>query len=457
MTFTPPSFPTFLVGKIHTEFTGKVFIYWLGTEPFLYIAEPELVKKMSTHVMAKCWGKPNVFKDDRYPMFGTGLVMAEGHHWVRHRHLIAPAFSPLNLKSVASRMVDCANEMIMRWSTQINNSAAAAAGGNGVIIDVEKEIIETSGEIIAKTCFGGTQDEDAKQVLQKLRALQTALFKSTRYVGVPFGRFFNVKKTLEANKLGAEIDRLLFSVIRARKESKNDDGIDLLGLLMNGGGGGGGGGVGNDVLTEREVVDECKTFFFGGHETTALAITWTLMLLALHPHWQIQLRHEIFQLLPHHNNNPFLHINLLSRLKKMQWVMNEALRLYPPAPNVQRQAREDIQIEGLMVPKGTNMWIDVVAMHHDKELWGEDANEFKPERFMEDVNGGCKHKMGYLPFGFGGRMCVGRNLTFMEYKIVLTLVLSKFSFKLSTSYHHSPSIMLSLRPSHGLPLVVQPL
>jgi len=76
---------------------------------------------------------------------------------------------------------------------------------------------------------------------------------------------------------------------------------------------------------------------------------------------------------------------------------------------------------------------------------------------MDDVNGGCKHKMGYLPFGFGGRMCVGRNLTFMEYKIVLTLLLSRFTFKVSPGYKHSPSIMLSLRPSHGLPLTVHPL
>lgn len=142
---------------------------------------------------------------------------------------------------------------------------------------------------------------------------------------------------------------------------------------------------------------------------------------------------------------------------QMKLVMNEVLRLYPPAPNVQRQAREDIQVDNLKVPNGTNMWIDVVAMHHDPELWGKDVNEFKPERFIDDVNGGCNHKMGYLPFGFGGRMCVGRNLTFMEYKIVLTLLLSKFSFKVSPSYIHSPSIMLSLRPIHGLPLLVQPL
>ena len=75
-----------------------MFIYWLGTEPFLYIAEPEFLKNMSSGVLGKSWGKPIVFKHDRKPMFGSGLVMVEGDEWVRHRHIITPAFSPTNLK-----------------------------------------------------------------------------------------------------------------------------------------------------------------------------------------------------------------------------------------------------------------------------------------------------------------------------------------------------------------------
>ena len=142
----------------------------------------------------------------------------------------------------------------------------------------------------------------------------------------------------------------------------------------------------------------------------------------------------------------------------MGWVMNEVLRLYPTAPNVQRQARGDIRVdEDTVVPDGTNIWIDVVSMHHDQEFWGEDVNEFKPERFKDDVHGGCKHKMGYLPFGFGGRMCVGRNLSALEYKIVMSLILTKCSFSLSPNYTHLPSIMLSLRPREGLPLIMKPL
>ncbi|KAK3017615.1 hypothetical protein RJ639_004849 [Escallonia herrerae] len=110
----------------------------------------------------------------------------------------------------------------------------------------------------------------------------------------------------------------------------------------------------------------------------------------------------------------------------MGWVMDETLRLYPSIPNLQRQAREDIRVDGALISKGTKMWIDV-AMHHDQALWGNIVNEFRPERFKDDLYGGCKHKMGYLPFGFGGRICVGKSLTTMEYKIVLTLIPTRYS------------------------------
>jgi len=143
---------------------------------------------------------------------------------------------------------------------------------------------------------------------------------------------------------------------------------------------------------------------------------------------------------------------------QMGWVMNEVLRLYPPAPNVHRKATEDIRVDGVVVPNGTNMWIDVVSMHHDAALWGSDVNDFRPERFGDDhLYGGCRHKMGFLPFGFGGRMCIGRNLMMMEYKIVLSLMLRCFSFSVAAGYRHFPSHLLSLRPAHGLPLVVRPL
>ncbi|CAA0834351.1 cytochrome P450- family 715- subfamily A-polypeptide 1 [Striga hermonthica] len=423
---------------------GKVFIYWLGTEPFLYIADPEFLKQMTADINGRSWGKPTVFKNDREPMFGQGLLMVEGEDWVRHRHVITPAFSPSNLKAMANLMVDSATNMMDRWAHLIASGQPE--------IDVEREIIGTAGEIIAKTSFGISY-ENGRKVLEKLRDMQITLFRSNRYVGVPFGKFLNPTQNLKAKTLGKEVDDLLQSIIVQRTNNNNNKPEqDLLGLLL----------TENTVvdgrkkraLTAKELVDECKTFFFGGHETTALALTWTLLLLAKHPEWQKELREEIAQVMGG-GNDTIIEATKLVGLKKMECVLNEVLRLYPPAPNVQRQARHDIRVGDLVIPNGTNMWIDVVSMHHDETMWGKDVNEFKPERFKDSVHGGCKHKMGFLPFGFGGRMCVGRNLTIMEYKIVLSLILSRFSFSLSPSYVHAPSIMLSLRPMHGLPLIVK--
>ena len=146
---------------------------------------------------------------------------------------------------------------------------------------------------------------------------------------------------------------------------------------------------------------------------------------------------------------------LLLFILQMGWVMNEVLRLYPSSPNAQRQAREDIQVGDMVIPNGTNIWIDVVGMHHDRSLWGDDVNEFKPERFDGNLHGGCKHKMGYLPFGFGGRMCIGRSYAIMEYKIVMSSILRRFSFSVSPSYRHSPSYCFSFRPTSGVPLIVE--
>jgi cytochrome P450 len=203
---------------------------------------------------------------------------------------------------MASMMIESTNQMIDRWTSQINF-------GN-LEIDVEKEIITIAGEIIAKTSFG-VEDENAKEVFNKLRALQMTLFNTNRYVGVPFGKYFNVKKNQEAKKLGKEIDKLLLTIVEARKNSlKKNSQKDLLGLLLQENNNDGRLGK---TLSSREVVDECKTFFFGGHETTALAITWTLMLLATHEDWQNQLREEIKEVV----GNNELDITMLAGLKKV--------------------------------------------------------------------------------------------------------------------------------------------
>jgi cytochrome P450 len=294
-------------------------------------------------------------------------------------------------------------------------------------------------------------------VFRKLQAMQAMLFQSNRLVGVPMARLLHVRKTHDAWKLGREIDALLLQIIDQKRKKNDSKRHDLLSLLL----------AGNShqdeeegekekkpAMTTRELVDECKTFFFGGHETTALALSWTLLMLAAHPEWQAALREEI-----EGSQAETMTMASLGRLTKMGWVMSEVLRLYPPSPNVQRQALVDVVVEGRSkIPAGTNMWVDVVAMHHDAALWGDDVHQFRPERFAKDpVQGGCRHRMGYLPFGFGGRICVGRNLTAMEYRVVLSMLLRRFHLSVAPEYTHAPKIMLSLRPSNGIQLRLTPI
>jgi len=203
-------------------------------------------------------------------------------------------------------MVDSTKQMIDRWITQIDS-------GNPEV-DVEREIVATAGEIIAKASCG-MKDENARKIGEKLHTLQMKLFKTTRYVGVPYIKCIEMKKTLETKKLGKEIDKLLLYVIETRKESKvkQQGREDLLDLLLQENQVDGKYGK---ILTTKQLVDECKTFFIGGHETTALAISWTLMLLAMHKDWQNQLRDEIREVV----GDKDVDINVLAGLKKVMLI-----------------------------------------------------------------------------------------------------------------------------------------
>jgi cytochrome P450 len=354
-------------------------------------------------------------------------------------------------------MEETTAKMLGEW-----DAAVAAAGRSAAVaVDVERSVVRNAGEIIARASFG--IEEGGARVFEKLQAMQSMLFRSNRLVGVPLAKLLHVRKTYEAWKLGREIDALLLDIIDARRHAGGEAGKkkkDLLSLLLAAGKNE---GEKKRVMTSRELVDECKTFFFGGHETTALAVSWTLLMLAAHPEWQHALREDLREVT---GDGP-LDSAALSKLTKMGWVFSEVLRLYPPSPNVQRQALHDVTLTDaatddgapqMVIPRGTNMWIDVVAMHHDEALWGPDANEFRPERFAgAAAQGGCRHRLGYLPFGFGGRICVGRNLTGMEYRVVVAMVLRRFELAVAPEYRHAPRIMLSLRPSDGIQLLLTPL
>lgn len=417
---------------------GKVFVYWLGTEPFLYVSDPKFLKEMSARVLARRWGRPSLFKINRKPMFGNGLTMVEGDDWVHHRHAIAHSFSTSNLLSLVSLIVESTTRMLDNWSSLVSS-------GNPEI-EAEEELLSFTGEVIGKASVG-ISFENKTKIFERIRALQFVLFSSSRFVGVPWGKFIDNKRTMEAKRLGKDIDSDVLLAIQAQKDSTSSTSQNIIGSLLAQQ------DEGKKKLSVHELVDECKTMMFGGIDTMASTIAWSLLLLAVYPEWQNKIRDDVKEVV----KDKDIDATMLSKLKKIGWTMSEVLRLYPSAPNTQMQTREDIRVHDRVIPKGTNIWIDTTAMHHDPDIWGDDVNGFRPDRFKDDSYGGAKHKMGFMPFGFGGRMCLGKELATMEYNICLSLILSRFTIKLKPNYGHSPTTLLTLKTSHGLPLIIQPL
>ena len=136
-------------------------------------------------------------------------------------------------------------------------------------------------------------------------------------------------------------------------------------------------------------------------------------------------------------------------------VIQEVLRLYPPAAFVSRETYEDMQFGNLEVPKGVCLWTLIPTLHRDPDTWGPDANEFKPERFSEGVSKACKYPQAYVPFGLGARLCLGKNFAMVQLKVVISLIISKFSFSLSPSYRHSPAFRMITEPGHGVYILIQ--
>jgi cytochrome P450 family 714 subfamily C len=138
-------------------------------------------------------------------------------------------------------------------------------------------------------------------------------------------------------------------------------------------------------------------------------------------------------------------------------VIQEALRLYPPGAFVSREALQEMRLGSIIVPKGVNVCAPVSTMHYDPNIWGKDVHEFNPKRFTNGLIGACRPPHMYLPFGAGARTCLGQNFAMVELKIVLSSIISNFTFSLSTNYRHSPTLRLIVEPEYGVNLVLKKL
>ncbi|KAI5018402.1 hypothetical protein ZWY2020_043290 [Hordeum vulgare] len=321
------------------------------------------------------------------------------------------------VKGWIPEMSAMASSMLDKWEVQ---------GGTRTEfeIDASKEFQTLSSDVISCVAFGSSYEEGKRVFQLQEEQIKLALL-AMRTFYFPGFRFVPTKKNRRRNSLNQEIRNSLRKLIETNGR-KCEDSKNLLGLMLSASKTDNGFKMGIE-----EIIDECKTFYFAGKETTANLLTWATLLLALDKEWQDKARDEVYQ------------VNM---------VLKETLRLYPPALSLSRTATKDVKLDKLDIPAGMQVNLPLVDIHHDVDIWGASAEEFDPSRFAD---GKSYHLGVYFPFGIGPAICVGQNLAMVEAKLVIAMVLQRFVLDVSPSYVHAPMMVMTLQPQYGAQVLVR--
>ncbi|SMG51114.1 cytochrome P450 [Paracoccus sp. J56] len=362
------------------------------------------------------------------PAIGNSMFVAEGAHWRWQRLAAAPAFAQRHVEALGPVMTAAAEASARRLANALGP------------VDVFAETVAATFEVISEVTFSGDEGFDRRAVHHAIDAYiaGTARLSVMDILGLPGwiprpGRLFSGSDLRRMKRVADE-------AITARARSGPRQVPDLLDLLR----------AGEDPETHRrmtpaELRDNLLTFIVAGHETTALTLAWALYLLAFDPQVQARAADEAQATL----DGRAAAAADLPRLPYIRQVIEEALRLYPPAAFLSRTARAHDMLGGREVLPGDTIMLPIYALHRHHLLW-EDPDRFDPERFAP---GTTRDRFAFLPFGAGPRICIGASFALQEAVIILATLVSRFRFDLSAR-QPQPRMILTLRPHGGVWLAV---
>ncbi|PHT76763.1 Cytochrome [Capsicum annuum] len=427
---------------------GKTSFAWLGPKPIVFITEPAHIKEIfEKNYMYHKHKHSNPFAK----LLVQSLVSLEEDKWAKHRKIIKPAFHFEKLKHMLPAFYLSCSEMLRKWEEIVPNETSAE-------LDVWPHFQLMAGEVISRTAFGSSYEE-GRIVFELQKEQAEYVMEEVFSIYIPGSRFLPSKRNKRMLEIEKEIQKTIRRVIdkrlmamKAGETSTNSE--DLLGILLE--------SNMNEIeqhgckgfgMTTTEIIEECKLFYFAGKDTTSVLLVWTAILLSLHPKWQVRAREEVLQVFG--NDKP--DFEGLSRLKIVTMILYETLRLFPSVPTYGRTNKEEVKLGELSLPAEVLLVIPSILVHYDKEVWGEDAKEFKPERFSEGVSKATNGQVSFIPFSWGPRVCIGQNFAMMEAKMAIAMILQKFSFELSPSYTHAPFAIIAIHPQYGAPLLMRKL
>ena len=361
-------------------------------------------------------------------LLGEGLLTSEGEFWRKQRKLAQPAFHRDCIQNFLATFKRCAEDMIARWENEYAD--------RDVTIDLHAEFMRLTFRVVGLCLLGKDLEGDASAFGD---ALNVALVWANEHVEsllrIPL--WVPTPRNLACRSAMRTIEAVVLGVVAERRRT----GIqkpDLLGMLME---------LQDDDgvhMTDKQLRDELLTLVVAGHETTANALTFALYRLSQTPEVLTKLRAEV--------DTATEDEQALVKLSYNRAVVDETLRLYPPAWIVEREAIEDDTVGGKVLPKGGTVGISAFILHRNPKYW-PDPEVFQPERFLTPDPDRPKH--AYMPFGAGPRTCIGNVFALTEMQIVIAMFVRRFDIVPQSAEPVAFDAAITLRPKGGLPVKVR--
>jgi len=370
----------------------------------------------------KNYKKSTIQTVDLVKYVGKGLLTSEGEHWRKQRKLIQPAFH----KKQLVQLLDTIQAAIL---TELNKIEIGSA------MDIFPVFNDLAFQTVVKSLFSSAVGEKEISRLQYItEATQKMLVRELRqpYLGWWFHLSGSIKYHVGLTREAREI---LKALVTKRKKSGIREG-DLLELLLDARYEDG------SAMEEEQLIDEILILFTAGHETTSNALTFTAELLARDPNSQDKIAEEV-EKATQNTNGLFEFIQACPFTKN---VIEEAMRLYPPAYFIDRVNIEDDEFNGMFIPKNSNLLFSMYEIHRHPDLW-EEPERFMPERFAE--GNAQKHSSHYFPFGAGPRMCIGNNFAMYEMILAITALIKKYRIS-AESEKIAIHPLITLKPKNAI-------
>ncbi len=397
------------------------------------VNEPHAIRRVLLDNAAN-YTKSEVSRRLLEPGLGRGLLTSEGDTWRRHRRIMAPAFDPRSVAGYVPVMTEITQGLLAKWDALPPSSE----------VDLAAAMMHATLHIISRAMFSSDSDEIVDVVEGGVSRYQTTVRPSLLdLLHVPEW-LTHILTPQPTDGIFDEFDKSVDRLLTARGREPDAEPKDLLARLLAARDSETGGG-----MTAAEVRDQVVTIFMAGHETTAQALSWAWYLLSQHPAEEAKLHHELAVVL---GGRPPRHEDL-ANLRYTRMVIEESMRLYPPAHTIARQPVAADELVGHHIPAGAEVLIVPWLLHRKPSLW-ERADRFEPERFAPERSA-ARPRFAYIPFGGGPRICIGAAFAMEEAMVILATIAQRYRLRLKPGHVVEPQGLITLRPRYGLRMILE--